>query len=466
MNDSNTVFAEMMAMVLCAVVVVMLFVLRRPKLLVFLALSTALWCTLRVRGALAVLLGAGLLLVLWRLAHQRSFRRFVSGPAGRARRRRRYRGMWPSLMAVHRLSWAPHPKAATGQRSSYWELLTVKPAVPKLEKVELARWVDRLTVRMLPGQTPADWESAVEGITHAVGARAARVRVSGPGRLTVELYFDDPLSAVIPALTVPTIVDLSAVAVGTREDGQPWLVRVIGTHLLVAGATGSGKGSVVWSYLRGLARAITAGLVEIWAIDPKGGMELAPGRPLFARFAADDFEGMADLLDEGVTVMRARAQRLAGLTRTHQPTQEEPLIVVLVDELANLTAYLPDRKLRERITQALSLLLTQGRAVGVVVVAALQDPRKDVVTFRNLFPTKVALRLDEPSQVDMVLGDGARDQGARCDQIPESLPGVGYMRVDGVREPVRVRAAWVSDADIATMTADWPAAVHQVTRAA
>jgi S-DNA-T family DNA segregation ATPase FtsK/SpoIIIE len=130
---------------------------------------------------------------------------------------------------------------------------------------------------------------------------------------------------------------------------------------------------------------------------------------------------------------------------------DEPLIVIAIDELANLTAYLPDRKLKDRISQAISLLLTQGRAVGVVVVAALQDPRKDVVTFRNLFPTKVALRLDEPSQVDMVLGDGARDQGARCDQIPESQPGVGYVRVDGVREPIRVRAGWVTDADIATM---------------
>jgi DNA segregation ATPase FtsK/SpoIIIE, S-DNA-T family len=40
----------------------------------------------------------------------------------------------------------------------------------------------------------------------------------------------------------------------------------------------------------------------------------------------------------------------------------------------------------------------------------------------------------------MILGDGTRDQGARCDQIPESNPGVGYVRVDGIREPIRVRA--------------------------
>ena len=50
-------------------------------------------------------------------------------------------------------------------------------------------------------------------------------------------------------------------------------------------------------------------------------------------------------------------------------------------------------------------------------MAALQDPRKEVMNIRNLFPDKIALRLDESEQVDMVLGDGARDRGALADQI-------------------------------------------------
>ena len=66
---------------------------------------------------------------------------------------------------------------------------------------------------------------------------------------------------------------------------------------------------------------------------------------------------------------------------------------------------------------ALATLTTQGRAVGYCVVAALQDPRKDVLTIRNLFPDRIAMRLDEPEQVDMVLGDGARDRGAACELI-------------------------------------------------
>jgi S-DNA-T family DNA segregation ATPase FtsK/SpoIIIE len=233
------------------------------------------------------------------------------------------------------------------------------------------------------------------------------------------------------------------------------VLRVLGTHLLIAGATGSGKGSVLWSLVRGLAPAVREGRVAVWAIDPKGGMELAPGRALFARFCGDDFTAMADLLDEAVAVMQDRARRLAGVTRLHEPTVREPLIVVVVDEVATLSAYLPDRKLRERMAHSLGLLLTQGRAVGVSVVAALQDPRKDVLAYRNLFPVRVGLRLDEASQIDMVLGDGAREQGARCDRIPTSLPGVGYVRLDGVREPMRVRAGYVRDEDIAAMGAEY-----------
>ena len=131
-------------------------------------------------------------------------------------------------------------------------------------------------------------------------------------------------------------------------------------------------------------------------------------------------------------------------------------MVVLVDEVAFLTAYQRDRKLRERIMAALATLTTQGRAVGYCVVAALQDPRKDVLSIRNLFPDRIAMRLDEPEQVDMVLGDCARDRGAACEVIstdPAIGAGVAFVRLEADPDPVRVRAGWVSDTDIWAMTA-------------
>jgi hypothetical protein len=256
-----------------------------------------------VLAAIAVAAGMG----LWRLTAPRSYRRLVSAPAGRARRRRRYRRMWPSLTAAHRLSWAPHPKADA--RHATWDLFSPKPATPKLEGVEIGEWKDRLGVRMLPGQIPADWENAVEGIAHTLGARHGRIRVTGPSRITIELAHGDPLAAVVPGLPVPAAVDLAAVSVGVTEDGSTWILRLAGSHVLVAGVTGAGKGSVIWSMLRGLCPAVAAGTAQVWAIDPKGGMELGPGRALFARFAADDFEAMAELLDTAVAIVRRQRAR-------------------------------------------------------------------------------------------------------------------------------------------------------------
>jgi len=231
----------------------------------------------------------------------------------------------------------------------------------------------------------------------------------------------------------------------------------------VVGATGAGKGSVIWSLIDALTPAIREGTAEVWALDPKGGMELAPGRGLFSRFVYGDPDDgfayeleFARVLEDAVAVMRRRQAALRGVTRLHTPTPAEPLVVAVVDELASLTAYVVDREAKKRIAAALSLLLSQGRAVGVTVVGAVQDPRKDIVTMRDLFPTRVALRLTEAEQVALVLGSGARDRGALCDQIPESLPGVGYLGIDGIAEPIRVRFFHITDSHITRLVNEQP----------
>lgn len=409
------------------------FFVRRPGLTLAVVVAPATLDALGPIGTGAGIGGGVVALIAWRLASPSSFGRMVRDPIHRRPRLHRYRRRWRRWVLGHGLV-VRYPD---------------RVALPKLRRVRCARYVDRLTVQLAAGQTPEDFENQADGLAHAAASRSCRVVVDRPGRIVLEMARLDPLATVVAALPIREGCDLWSVPVGVREDGSAWLIRLAGSHVLVVGVTGAGKGSVMWSLLRGIAPAVRGGVAQVWAVDPKGGMELSSGQAMFARFAADEFETMADLLDDAVALMRERAARLAGHTRRHEPSSADPLVVLLIDELANLTAYLQDRKLRDRIAQSVAVLLTQGRAVGVTVVAALQDPRKEVIAFRNLFPTKVALRLDEPSQVDMVLGDGARRRGARCDQIPESLPGVGYVRVDGVREPVRVRAAFVSDADIA-----------------
>ncbi len=267
----------------------------------------------------------------------------------------------------------------------------------------------------------------------------------------------DPLTRTVEALPVPERPDFTALHLGLREDALPYRLRLLATHLLIVGATRAGKGSVIWSLIRALANGVRTGLVRLWVIDPKGGMELYMGRPMFTRYEDANFVAMADLLDDAIDVMRQRQARLRGVVRVHTPTVVDPLIVIVIDELACLLCYLQDSDLKGRIAESLGLLLSQGAGLGVLVVGASQDPRKEVLTLRDLFPTRIALRLNESGHVNLTLGDGARDRGALCDQIPLHTPGVGYVVLDERPEPARVRLAFVDDDTIKAMAAEYPA---------
>jgi S-DNA-T family DNA segregation ATPase FtsK/SpoIIIE len=70
------------------------------------------------------------------------------------------------------------------------------------------------------------------------------------------------------------------------------------------------------------------------------------------------------------------------------------------------------------------------------------------VPVRQLFTVRIGLRLTEATQTAMVLGQGARDSGALCEDIDDLTPGVGYVMIDGTATPMRVRAFHVTDADI------------------
>jgi S-DNA-T family DNA segregation ATPase FtsK/SpoIIIE len=414
-------------------------VFRHPVAAAVLAVLAFLWLNLGWPGLTAISGCAVLVLVTWRCYWPGSFARWVSTPARSAWRAWAYRRRWAAVMTIADL--APWYQA--------------RIILPVLVKVYATRYVDRVYVRLVSGQSPADFADRADNLAHGFKALLCRVRSARSGAVVLEFVRRDALAAIIPALPVPERVDLRALPVGRREDGLPWRIRLHGTHLLIAGATGAGKASLLWGLIRAMLPLMRSGLVRVLAADPKL-MELAYGRVIFDTYGvyAADPAAIAVMLDQAVADMQHRAGMFAGYQRDHTPTREHPFTVVLVDEVAFLTAYQPDRKLRERIMNALATLTTQGRAVGYTVVAALQDPRKDVLTIRNLFPDRIAMRLDEPEQVDMVLGDGARDRGAACELIstdPATGAGVAFIRLEADPDPVRVRAGWVTDTDIRDM---------------
>jgi S-DNA-T family DNA segregation ATPase FtsK/SpoIIIE len=417
------------------------FLARHPVLDLVIAVEAFAWSLAGWPGPVTLTGSTTAVFICWRARWPGSFSRFIGNPVRGRWRRWHYRRHWTAVMTIGRLS----------------VLYRGRLLVPVLGKVFSTRYTDRVQVCIVSGQAVADFANRAENLAHGFGAIICRVRTSKPGALVLEFVRRDALAAIIPALVIPGHADLKALPVGRREDGSPWLVRLHGTHLLIAGATGAGKGSVIWSLIRAMFPLLRDGLARILAADPKV-MELAYGRPIFdicGAYAATP-DAIAAMLEGAVIDMQARAAQLAGKQRDHTPTQEFPFVMVLVDEVAFLTAYQPNKQLRERVKAALATLTTQGRAVGYCVVAALQDPRKEVMSIRNLFPDRIAMRLDEPEQVDMVLGDGARDRGATSDLIstdPATGAGVGFVRLEADPDPVRVRAAWVADEDIGAMAA-------------
>lgn len=419
------------------------FAIRRPRIA---SATVSLVLLDRYAGDAAVLavLGALLLaLVVWRVAWPDSWRVTVRPPVRRFWLLATYPRKWRRI--APRVGLVVHDHTGSNKPWAYGALgdVRVTPA-----------GIVRLRVAIPTGLTLDDYARKAEALAVAFGAREARVAASGPGSVWIELHRTDVLADTIGPLPVQpeTQVDIAGIPVGRHEDGSPWLFSLWQTHVLIAGATGAGKGSILWSLLRGLSSAIDAGWVQVWAIDPKGGMELRPGQRLFSRFEDGTPETMCDLLEDLVAVMDARAKRLAQLgIRKHQPSPDSPHLLAVVDELATLTAF-AERDVVRRIDKALGLLLTKGRAAGITVLAAVQDPGKDVVGWRDLFPTRVAMRLDNPIQVDMVLGEGARDMGATADHIDERTPGVAFVRVEGTRAIRRVRASYLTDADIAELS--------------
>jgi len=373
----------------------------------------------------------------WAWLDPRSFRGWCTEPV----RRRwltwsRYTRTWGSVCTLHGLT------ATFGERT----------LVPTLQSVRIGKTTDVLALRVVTGQSLTDWHKQSEALAAAWRADRITIRATAPGELRITLMRGDALadSIALPIPTPATPVDVGSVRVGITETHHFWHLPLLGHHLLVAGATGAGKGSVLWSLIAGIA-PVKTGQVRLCVIDPKGGMELGAGAPMFTVFTHEATDTTLHLLRQLVEVMQARANRLRGKTRLHTPTSSEPLFVVVIDEIAALTAYVTDRKVRSEIEQLLGLLLSQGRAVGISVVAAVQDPAKDTIPVRQLFTVRIGLRLTETSQTTMVLGQGARDAGAECDHIPDTTPGVGYMMIDGTAQPVRVRAFHVTDHDITTL---------------
>lgn len=448
---------------------------RHPKLWGGLLAFMALTALVGFRNA-AFVLYAPMLFVPWRILHAPSFRRWVVTPMRSDWRRWfRYQRSWSDVTSLNRLSLVidnaldVFPEIVKVRCEDYSRCWHASWRWPLLSRTVTC--VDHVWVRTLISQDIEDYQERASTMARDYGARTARAFGASKGRVRIEFsYGPDPLAETIPALPIPATadeIDFSAVPVGRTEKGEDWTID-LGLHVLLAGATGSGKSGVLQQLVRSLAPAIRDGLVVVHAVDPKDGAELGPIEEMCAHYEDREPTQMADLLHAAVGMMRgsARSLKTEGL-RKIQPTRDRPLHLIVIDEMIDLTDPKgPDKKLAEQVRADLGFLLRKGRASGFIVVGAVTDPRVEALPMRDGFPMRVGMRLATMQQTKMILGDGARLRGARCEDIGEHEPGVAYVLRKGAADAQRVRAAHVTDADIAAMVAEYAPGPRAVPAAA
>ncbi|HEV3291317.1 MAG TPA: FtsK/SpoIIIE domain-containing protein, partial [Streptosporangiaceae bacterium] len=264
-------------------------VFRHPLAASVVALTAAIWLKLGWVTLVALVLAAVVMLACWRWCWPVSFSRWVGRPARGKWRTWYYRRRWAAVMTIAGV--APWYQGRT--------------LLPVLGKVTATRYTDRVMVRLVSGQSAADFADHADNLAHGFGAMLCRVRSARSGAVVLEFIRRDALAALVPALPIPAHPDLKALPVGKREDGLPWLVKLHGTHVLIAGATGAGKASLLWGLVRAMFPLIQDGLVKVLAADPKL-MELAYGRVIFDTYGtyAADPAAIAAMLDRAVADMQ------------------------------------------------------------------------------------------------------------------------------------------------------------------
>jgi S-DNA-T family DNA segregation ATPase FtsK/SpoIIIE len=217
-------------------------------------------------------------------------------------------------------------------------------------------------------------------------------------------------------------------------------------HLLIAGATGSGKSVGLNGMICSILYKATPADVRFLMIDPKR-LELScyEGIPhLLAPVVTDAKEAAARLrwivgkMDERYkTLQHKQVRNIEGYNRAVGPEDRLPYWVVVVDELADLMMVSAGD-----VQTSLVRLAQIARAVGIHLIIATQRPSVDVVTglIKANFPTRIAFQVASKVDSRTVLdGNGAEQLLGRGDMI--------YVP-PGANKQVRVHGAWVADEEV------------------
>jgi S-DNA-T family DNA segregation ATPase FtsK/SpoIIIE len=289
----------------------------------------------------------------------------------------------------------------------------------------------------------------------ALGLKAAAVRIVGPipGRGTVAIEVPNAELALVYLREILASADFAEsrrrlpLALGKDVTGGPVVSDLTAMpHLLVAGATGTGKSVGLNAMILSILYTTTPAEVRFLMIDPKR-LELSvyEGIPhLLAPVVTDAKEAAARLrwivgkMDERYRLFQERQVRnIEGYNKAVEVAERLPYWVVVIDELADLMMVSAGD-----VQTSLVRLAQLARAIGIHLIIATQRPSVDVVTglIKANFPTRIAFQMASKVDSRTVLdANGAEQLLGRGDMI--FVP-------PGANRHLRVHGAWVADEEV------------------
>jgi S-DNA-T family DNA segregation ATPase FtsK/SpoIIIE len=238
---------------------------------------------------------------------------------------------------------------------------------------------------------------------------------------------------------------------GIDENGEHVHVNLAERNMMLGGEPGAGKSNAINLIVAHGALSCDCKLV---LIDGKQ-VELGAWRHCADTFVGPSMTDALTVLRQLQQIMNDRYDALLASGR-RKITREsgEPVYLVVIDEYAYFSATVGDKKQQAEFSAFTRDLVARGRAAGVIVILATQRPSHQVIdpSLRDLFGYRWAFRCTTDSSSDTVLGHGWAGEGYTAAEIDPLARGVGWLLSEtGV--PRRIKAAYLTDADIADLAA-------------
>ena len=297
----------------------------------------------------------------------------------------------------------------------------------------------------------------------ALAAPSLRIEAPVPGRPIVGIEVPNSTSSIVTLRKIMQSKEFRnmsqksklAIALGEGVSGKPVVADLAKMpHLLIAGATGSGKSVCINTIISSILASATPDEVRFVLVDPKRVELTNYGRLPHLAFSevVVDLEKVVGTLQAIVSEMESRYKRFAeyrdrnisSYNSNPRVAKRLPEWVVIIDELADLMMVAPFE-----VEKLLCRLAQLSRATGIHLIVATQRPSVDVVTglIKANFPTRIAFAVTSITDSRTILDMG----GA------EKLLGQGdmlYLPTDAGK-PSRIQGAFVSEVEVEGIVSHW-----------